>query len=335
MKVEIVDSKVETMKAIACTAYGGPEVLQLTEIEKPQPKENEVLLKIIATPITAADTMMRKGTPFYARFFLGLMKPKNPIPGTGFAGVIERVGEEVSLFQVGDHVFGETALGFGANAEYTCVPEDGIIAKMPAQLSFEEVAPVCDGAMTSLNFLRDLGNVQPGQKVLINGASGSLGTAGIQLAKYFGAVVTGVCSSKNVELVKNLGADHVIDYTTTDFTQEDEQYDIIYDTIGSLSFSQCKASLKKNGMYLCPVLSMPLLLKMIWTTMFGSKKAKFDATGIRPPAELRVLLQELKNLLEEGKLHSVIDRSYALHETVDAHRYVDTGHKIGNVILKL
>ncbi len=328
------------MKAIAITGYGSPDVLQLKEFEKPTPNDNEVLTKIYATPVTAADGMMRRADPFYGRLFLGLMKPKNPIPGTGFAGVIEAIGKDVRLFKEGDQVFGETALGFGAHAEYICVPEEGILAKKPGNITYEEAAPVCDGALTSLNFLRDLANIQRGQKVLINGASGSLGTSAVQLAKYFGAEVTGVCSTTNLEMVKSLGADKVIDYTKADFTKTRETYDLIFDTVGKSSFSRCKGSLTQKGVYLSPVLGLPLLLQMLWTSMNGSpafggagKKAKFSATGLRPASELRKLLQELKELIEAGQLKSVIDRRYTLKQTAEAHRYVDKGHKKGNVVI--
>ena len=325
----------EKMKAIAVTGYGSPDVLQLQEFEKPIPKEKEVLIKIIAAPVSAACAMMRKGTPYYARFFLGLKKPKNPIPGTGFAGTVEAVGNSVRTFQVGDEVFGETTTSFSTHAEYVCVPEDGIILKKPTNLTFEEAAPICDGPLTSLNFLQRMAKVQPGQKVLINGASGSLGTAAVQLAKHFGAEVTGVCSRPNFELVQSLGADKVIDYMAIDFTKTGETYNVIYDTIGGRSFLDCKKALTPNGIYLSPVLSMPLLFQVLRTSMFGKQKAKFDATGIRPAPELRKMLQELKGLLEHGKLKSIIDRRYALEQTAEAHRYVDTGRKKGNVVITL
>ncbi len=320
------------MKAIVCTKYGSPEVLQLQKVPKPIPKEKEVLVKIHASSITAADTMMRKGKPVYARLFLGLTKPKNPITGTGFAGVIEAVGEGVSLFKVGEEVFGETVFGFGANAEYTCVAEDGLFLTKPLNVSFAAAATVCDGALTSWNFLKIIGKIQKGQKVLINGASGSLGTAAVQLAKYFGAEVTGVCSAANVELVKSLGADKVIDYMRSDFTQNGETYDLIYDTIGASSFSKCKKALTAKGAYLSPVLSFSLLLQMLRTSIFGSKKAKFSATGMLPVPDLKVYLKELKGLLETEQLKMVMDRAYPLQEVAKAHWYIDTGRKKGNVV---
>jgi len=323
------------MKAIVCAKYGSPDVLELKEVEKPAPKDSEVLIRVHAASVTAADGMMRKGTPFYGRLFLGLTKPKNPIPGTGFAGEIEAVGKDVKLFKQGDQVFGETALGAGTYAEYVCVAEDGVLTTKPGNMSYEEAAPVCDGPVTSLNFLRDIANIHRGQKVLINGASGSLGTSAVQLAKCYGAEVTGVCSTANLEMVKSLGADKVIDYTKEDFTKTSYTYDIIYDTVGKSSFSRCKGSLAQEGVYLSPVLGLPLLLQMLWTSKIGTKKAKFSATGLRPAPELRVLLDELKKFIEEGQLSSFIDRRYALERTAEAHRYVDEGHKKGNVVITM
>jgi NADPH:quinone reductase-like Zn-dependent oxidoreductase len=323
------------MKAIVCTKYGSPDVLELKEVAKPVPGDNEVLIRVLAASVTAADSMIRTGTPYYGRLFIGLVKPNKPIPGTGFAGVVEAVGKEVKLFKNGESVFGETGLGFSANAEYVCLPQDGVLAKLPTSMTYEEAAPVCDGALTSLNFLKDVGKIQRGQRVLINGASGSLGSSAVQIAKCFGAHVTGVCSTANLDMVKSLGADKVIDYTKEDFTRASQAYDIIFDTVGKSSFSRCKDSLKDNGVYLSPVLGLSLLLQMIWTSKLGSKKAKFSASGLRPASELRVLLDELKEPIEAGKIKSVIDRCYELEQTAEAHRYVDTGHKRGNVIITM
>jgi NADPH:quinone reductase-like Zn-dependent oxidoreductase len=323
------------MKAIVCTKYGSPNYLQLQEVNIPTPKKNEVLIRVHATTVTKADTMMRRAEPFISRFFLGFTKPKNDITGTGFAGEIVSIGTEISKYKIGNKVFGESGITFGANAEYVCVSEDGVISHLPKNLSFEQAATLCDGPLTSINFLKELAAIQPGQKVLINGASGSLGTAAVQLAKYFGAYVTGVCSGKNAQLVWSLGADKVIDYTTTDLTKDSEKYDIIYDTVGKLSYTKCKKVLTKEGIYLSPVLDMKLLLQMLWTSKFSSQKAKFAATGLEPAPKLRKLVKELTKLIEEGKLKSIIDRSYTLAETPEAHRYVDTGHKKGNVIIQL
>lgn len=321
------------MKAIITTKYGAPNVLQLQEIEMPSPKSNEVLIRMYAAPVSAADTMMRTGTPRYGRLFLGLFKPNNPIPGTGVSGVVEAVGSDVTTFKKGDEVFGEVLFSAGSHAEYVCVPEDGILTKKPANTSFEEAAPICDGALTSICFLKDLANVQPGQHVLINGASGSLGTAAVQLAKSLGAEVTGVCSTTNVEMVRSLGADWVIDYTKEDFTQSDHRYDVIFDTVGKSSFGACKSILSEQGQYLSPVLSLPILFQMLWTSYFGQKKVKFSATGLRAAPELRVYLEELRQQLASGTLRSVIDRRYHMERVADAHTYVDTGRKKGNVVL--
>lgn len=323
------------MKAIICTKYGSPSVLQLKEVDKPSPKTNEVLVKIKSASVTTADGMMRKGSPYIGRLFIGLMKPKYPVTGTGFAGEIEAIGKNVTFFKNGDQVFGESIFGLGTNAEYVCIPEDGVITLKPNSLSHEEAAPVCDGALTSLNFLRDMAKIKAGQNVLIIGASGSLGTAAIQLAKYFGTNVTGICSTQNLSMVKAIGADTVIDYTKDDFTQINKSYDIIFDTLGKHSFSDCKSSLTKKGIYLSPVLDISLLFQMLWTSVFSHKKAMFSATGIRPAPELKTLLNELKIIFEAGKINSIIDKRYSLEQTADAHSYVELGHKKGNVVLIL
>lgn len=321
------------MKAIVCTKYGSPEVLQLQEVNKPTPKEDEVLVKVHATTATAADSMMRKADPFISRFFLGFMRPRNAVTGTGFSGEVEAVGADVVRFKKGDLVFGETGIGFGANAEYICIPEAGVLAPKPANMTHDEAAPVCDGAITALNFLKNLGHIAEGQEVLINGASGGIGTAAVQLANHFGANVTGVCSTANLALVKSLGAHKVIDYTQHDFTDANERYDIIFDTVGKSSFSRCKRALAPSGVYLSPVLGLPLLFQMMWTSKFSAKKAKFSATGMLPATELQVLIAELTELIEAGKISTVIDKRYSLPQTAEAHRYVDTGRKKGNVVI--
>ena len=323
------------MKAIVCTKYGTPDVLELREVPKPIPQNDEVLIKIHAAAVTAADVMMRRGTPFYARFFLGWNKPKHSIPGTGFAGQIEATGKDVKRFKQGDRVFGETGLNFGSNAEYLCMPSNGLLMTKSANLTYKEAACICDGTLTALNFLRDVAKIRSGQKILINGASGSIGTAAVQIAKCYEAEVTGVCSTRNLELVKSLGADRVIDYTCEDFTQTNSTYDIIFDTIGKSSFAKCKSLLTQKGIYLSPLLKLPLLLQMLWTSKFGSKKAMFDATGLRPITELNTLFGELIILIEKEKIKMVLDRSYLLEQTPQAHRYVETGHKRGNVTLAI
>lgn len=323
------------MKAIISTSYGSPEILQLQEVERPVPKENEVLIKIHAASVTKAETMMRTGKPYIGRLFTGLSKPKNSISGTSFAGEVIETGETVKLFKAGDRVFGENITNFGTHAEYVCVQEDGIISVLPNNMTYQEAAPICDGALTSMNFLKNIAKIKSGQKVLINGASGSLGTAAVQIAKYYGAEVTGVCSTSNLAMVKSLGADHVIDYTEKDFTSNSNTYDIIYDTVGVRSFAECKNALTTNGIYTSPVLKMQLLCDMMHTSMFGKKKAKFSATGILPVPELKKLLQQVIEIIETRKLKSVIDREYALEQVADAHTYIDQGHKKGNVVISL
>ncbi|MCP5052275.1 MAG: NAD(P)-dependent alcohol dehydrogenase [bacterium] len=320
------------MKAIVYTKYGSPDVIEIKEVEKPTPKDNEVLIKIVETIVTATDCVGRKGKPFIIRFFNGFLRPKF-IPGTDLAGEIEAVGKDVTLFKKGDQVFGATeTTGCGAHAQYKCLSEEAIIAIKPANLTYSDVSGICDAAITALAFLRDTAKIQSGQNVLINGASGSVGTFAVQLAKYFGAEVTGVCSGTNVELVKSLGADNVIDYTKEDFTRTGQTYDIIFDTVGKSSFTRCKNSLKKKGVYLNTVLTFSIIFQMLWTSMLGSKKAKFAATGLN---QTREKLNVLKELLEAGTIKSVVDRRYPIEQIAEAHRYVDTGHKKGNVIITL
>ena len=321
------------MKAIVATGYGAPDVLKLQQVDKPKPRENEVLVKVHASSATTADGMMRTGKPYFARLMTGLTKPKHPIPGTGFAGIVETVGENVIAFKPGDRVFGETTLGFSTNAEFVAVPENGVILPMPENMSYAEGATYGDGHVTSMNFLKEIANVKPGQKVLINGASGSLGTAAVQLAKYFGAEVTGVTSTRNVGLVKSLGVNHVIDYTKKDFTKVNETYDLVFDTIGKSSFPKSKKILTDSGLYISPVLKFSLLLQMMRTSFFGKKKAKFSATGLRSDAELKSLLNELLEIFKEGRLKTVIDRQYPLEKVAEAHTYIASGHKKGNVVI--
>jgi NADPH:quinone reductase-like Zn-dependent oxidoreductase len=316
------------MKAIVYTKFGPPEVLQLQEVAKPTPKNNEVLIKIVATTVVKEDPDMRASPGFN-----GLLKPRNPILGQELAGEIEATGKDVTRFKPGDQVFGIGS--FGAYAEYKCMPENGALAIKPANISYEEAASVPNGALTALPFLRDKGKIQGGQAVLIYGASGSVGTAAVQLARYYGAEVTGVCSTTNLEWVKSLGADQVIDYTQEDFTENGKTYDIIFDTVGKISFSECKESLKDDGIFLTTVPTPVIMLQALLTAKSGGKKVKFMAAGLRPAKEKIKDLIFLTDLIEMGKIKPVIDRSYPLEQIAEAHRYVATGHKKGNVTISV
>ncbi len=311
------------MKAAVYTRYGPPEVLQVKDVEKPTPKDNEILIRIYATTVTSGDVRMRKADPFLVRLFMGLTRPKKTILGSDLAGVVEAVGKDARQFKEGDRVFGG---GPSANAEYTCVRDGGLRAAMPANMTFEEAAAVPFGALSALHFLRK-GNVRKGQRVLIYGASGAVGTAAVQLARYFGAEVTGVCSTANLDLVRSLGADHVIDYTKEDFTKPGT-YDLILDTVGKSSFSSSLRSLKKKGVYLSALALAPIGRKL--RAMTGGKR--FIGGVASPKTEDLVFLKEV---IEAGKLRSVIDRRYPLGQIVEAHRYVETGHKKGNVVITL
>jgi NADPH:quinone reductase-like Zn-dependent oxidoreductase len=322
------------MKAIEYVQYGGPEVFQLQEAVKPVPKAHEVLVQIFASTVTSADIMMRKGKPFIGRMYLGMKKPKRTILGFDFAGEIVATGEEVSKFKVGDRVFGGTTT-LGCYAEFLCVSESDVITTIPKNISYEEAAPVSGSGITVINFLQGKAKIRKGQQVLINGASGALGTYAIQFAKHMGAEVTGVCSTTNVGLVKSLGADHVIDYTKRDFTQNGKLYDIIFDTVGKRNFSQCRHSLSEKGIYLSSVMDFALFMQIIRTSFSAGKKAKTSSTGLLPVNKRMAYFMELKDLMAKGKIKTVIDNEYPLCEMAAAHRYVENGHKRGNTIIRL
>lgn len=316
------------MKAVIYTQFGPPEVLQLREEKTPSPKDHEVLIRIYATTVVKEDPDLRASPGFN-----GFLKPRNPILGQELAGEIEEVGSSVTRFRPGDQVFGIDM--FGAYAEYKCMPEDGALAIKPANMSYEEAVSIPNGALTALPFLRDKGRIRSGQTVLIYGASGSVGAAAVQLARYYGANVTGVCSTANLEWVKSLGAGQVIDYTRECFTKNGRTYDIIFDTIGKHSFSECKGSLTEHGVFLTTGIMPGNMLHVLWTSITGGKKAIFAATGLRPAREKAKDLVFLKELVETGKLKAVIDRCYPMEQIVDAHRYVGQGHKKGNVVITI
>jgi len=317
------------MKAMIYHNYGSPDVLELKEVEKPAAMDNEVLIKVHATTVNRTDCATRKAEPFFARVFTGLIRPKKTILGAEFAGQIEAVGKDVTSFKVGDKVFGFSGNNFGAHAEYMTMPEEGFLTTMPANISYEEAAPSTEGAHYAHSFIRNA-NIQSGQKVLINGASGGIGTAAVQLVKYFGADVTAVCNTKNMELVKSLGADKVLDYTKEDFTKDDQVYDAVFDTVGKSSFSRCKSLLKPGGVYISSemgYMAQNLILALI-TPIIGNKKVMFP---IPKHSDENIIL--FKRLIEAGKFKGVIDRCYPLEEIVEAYKYVETGQKTGNVVI--
>ena len=317
------------MRAVVYDRYGAPDVLRLEDVERPVPKEDEVLVKIHATTVNRTDCGLRSAEYFISRFITGLRRPKRKILGMELAGEVDAVGAAVTEFEVGDHVFGVN--GFGAHAEFVCMRESAALAHKPAEMTFEEAAAVCDGASLALACLRKA-DLRKGRSILIYGASGSVGTAGVQLAKYFGADVTAVCNTKNVELVASLGADRVIDYTKEDFTKNGETYDVIFDAVGKHSFRRCRRSLKPGGFYLETDLGflwhVPILALV--TRRIGDKRVML---GITRYTKKDVLF--LKELIETGKYRAVIDRHYPLEDVVEATRYVETEQKTGNVVLTI
>lgn len=322
------------MKAIFCTKYGNPEVLKLVETAKPFPKENEILIKIFATSVTAADIRIRRfNVPISfwipARLALGLLKPKKPILGMELSGEVESTGKNVNNFKIGDQVFAFTGhvYGFGAYAQYRCIPENGSVALKPKNVTYEEASVIPLGGLTALHFIKTA-NIQNGQKILIYGASGSVGSYAVQLAKYYGAIVTGVCSTANLNLVKSLGADHVIDYTGERFDKCSEKYDVIFDAVGKSSFFAGIRALKNNGKFLTVLATPGKNMEMLLASLLSTKKF----IGGTPSLKKEDLLF-LKNLVESGNIRCIIDKRYSLEDIVEAHRYVDQGHKIGNVVI--
>lgn len=322
------------MKAIICPKYGLPEVLQFKEVNKPIPKKNELLIKVFTVFVGIDDIIQRSGKPYFGRVFIGLTKPKIPILGTEFCGEIEEVGKDVTLFKKGDRVFGVTGFGFGCYAEYMCMPESGLLSITPPNLSNEEAAPIC-GALAAWNLLKVIADIKSGQKVLIYGASGNIGLAAVQIAKVFGAEVTGVCSSTNFEMVKSLGSDKVIDNTIEDFTKNGLTYDIILDVSGKPSTLKYKNSLSKTGFYLTVYPTISILFQTFFTSRFNSKKVVFSATGLKPVSERLTFLKELIKLFKEGKLKTIIDKNFPLEQMVEAHRYLERGLEKGNVVVNI
>jgi len=317
------------MKAIIYTHYGAPEVLHLNEVEKPTPKDNEILLKLKATAVNSGDVRLRKADPFAVRFIFGLLKPKINILGSVFSGEVERVGKDVKLFKVGDQVFGHIDMSFGAYAEYKCLPENASIALKPANVSHKEAAVIPFGGVTALHFIKKA-MIKPEQKVLVVGASGAVGSSAVQLAKSLGAIVTGVCSTENMAWIESIGADKVIDYTKEDFTQTGESYDVIFDTVKTISVSRSLKSLNKNGKMILSAAGMSEMLHGLWISMTSSKKV---ITGVISHKAEDILF--LRELIETGKFKPVIDRTYSLAQMAEAHAYVEKGHKKGNVAIEI
>jgi NADPH:quinone reductase-like Zn-dependent oxidoreductase len=321
------------MKAIVFERYGPPEVLQIKEVARPVPRDNEVLVKVHATSVTLYDCWCRSGTAppgfgLLMRIASGIGKPKKPILGTELAGEIEEVGKDVKLFKKGDRVFGYPGMNLGAYVEYICLPEAAVAMK-PASATYEQAAAALQGGLTALYFLRK-GNIRSGQKVLVFGASGGIGIAAVQLARYFGAEVTGVCSTAKLDFVKSLGADRVIDYTREDFTGSGQTCDIILDTIGRSPVSGCKKLLKNNGFYLLTTFGLPKLVQLLWLSMTSNRKLVMGT--LKEKTEDMVFLKEL---IEAGKLKIIIDRTYPVEEATEVHRYVESGQKKGNVVITL
>ena len=318
------------MRAAVYERYGPPEILRLAEVDRPVPRDDEVLIRVHASTVNRTDTGLRSAEYFISRFITGLLRPRHRIPGTELAGVVEAAGPAVTEFAAGDRVFGVSAKTAGAHAEYVCLPQGAPLAHMPAGMTFEEAAAIPDGIILALSFLRRV--ELPRRQVLVYGASGSIGTAGVQLAKHFEAEVTAVCDTKHVELVSSLGADRVIDYTREDFTASGERYDFVFDAVGKLSFKACRGSLKPRGIYgstdLGPKAQNPFLA--LWTSRFADQKVLFPI-----PRYTKRDVLFAKELVEAGRYRAVIDRRYPLEEVVEANRYVETGQKTGNVVLTI
>ncbi|MNK05084.1 L-threonine 3-dehydrogenase [compost metagenome] len=316
------------MKAVECTRYGAPEVLKLIEIEIPKPKADELLIRVYATAVNSGDVRIRKADPWAVRLFFGFKRPKNPILGGVFSGEVVAVGRNVQTYKIGDTIFGTTGMTFGAYAEYLTVKETGTIARRPDSLNHTEAAVIPFGAMTALHFMRKA-EIQPGQKILIYGASGAIGSAAVQLAKYYGAEVTAVCSGSNMELMRKIGADKVLNYQQEGLSLNQEKYDVVYETVNKLSFRESRKHVKKGGTVVLGAADFSKMLRAGITGLFGQK----ILTGVAK--ESGAEMKWMKELIDEGKFVPVIDRAFSLEELVEAHRYVDLGHKKGNVAVQV
>ena len=317
------------MKAAVYTKYGSPEVVQLMDVEQPTPKENEILIRIRATAVNSGDVRMRKADPFAVRFIFGLLKPRKTILGTVYSGVIEQVGKQVTQFKVGDVVFGHTDMNFGAHAQYITVPENSSVALKPLSVAHTQAAVIPFGGVTALHFLKKAG-IKPNQKVLVVGASGAVGSAAVQLAKASGALVTGVCSTANIDLVTSIGADKVIDYTNEDFTQNGEVYDVIMDTVNTISVSRSLKSLSKNGIMILSAAGMTEMMQGKWISTTSNRQVLMGVI-----AHSKADIEFLKQLIDAGKYKAVIDKTYSLSQIAEAHAYVEQGHKKGNVAVEV
>lgn len=317
------------MQAAVYTRYGAPEVLQVQSVQKPVPQANEVLIKVAATAVNSGDCRLRRADPFAVRFFFGLFKPKQAILGNVLSGEVVAIGANVHNFKVGDLIFGSTQIRMGAYAEYLCLPANGALALKPTNLSHEEAAALPFGGTTAWHFLQQC-NIQPGQKVLIYGASGAVGAAAVQIAEYLGAEVTSVCSGANANLVKMLGADRVIDYTQADWHKQLEQYDVFYEAVNKIPVSLCLSAVKPGGVLILGAAMLPEMLPGLWAKVFGRKKVLFGMA-----AETAESMAFLRELAEAGQLKAVIDRSFSLRQIAEAHAYVDSGHKRGNVVVRV
>jgi len=321
------------MKAAVYRKFGSPDVVTVEEVPIPRPRDGEILVRVHAATVGVVDSLARRGSPLYARPTFGLLRPRFAVLGCDFAGQVEAVGPGVGRFGAGDQVFGTIAPRFGAHADYICLPEDGAVAPKPASVSYAEAAALADA--TALCFLRDKARVRPGQDVLVNGASGAVGAAAVQLARHFGATVTGVCSGPHLGLVQRLGAESVVDYTRADFTRSGRRWDVIFDVAGTSSFGRCRAALNAGGVYLTTAPSPAIFAQMPWTSRFGSRKAVVAFTGLRAAAEKRRDLECIRELVETSSLTAVIAARYPLERIADAYRRVDAGHKKGNVIVTM